>query len=63
MRAAVEKMDKVTLLADFVDTHSGVQKIFGFKEEYMNEKIVMPRLDSGDIPNLAVETLQTQKKR
>jgi hypothetical protein len=64
MRDAIEKTDKITLLADFVDTHSGLPKILDFKEEYRNEnKIITPRLDSGDIPNLTVETLQAQERR
>jgi nicotinic acid phosphoribosyltransferase len=60
MDAAVEKMDKITLLTDFVDTHNGVEKVIEYKKNNP-DKIVYPRLDSGDITQLTLDTLQRQK--
>ncbi|MDR0860993.1 MAG: hypothetical protein LBO09_08780 [Candidatus Peribacteria bacterium] len=61
MDAAINKMDKITLLTDFVDTRNGVEKVIALKENHP-EKIIFPRLDSGDIPQLTLETLQRQKE-
>ncbi|MDR2191222.1 MAG: hypothetical protein LBP53_08950 [Candidatus Peribacteria bacterium] len=64
MQDAVKKTDKITLLTDFVDTHSGIDKVLDLKEQYRNtNKNITLRLDSGDIPTLLLEALQKQKER
>ncbi|MDR0607626.1 MAG: hypothetical protein LBG52_04705 [Candidatus Peribacteria bacterium] len=64
MRDAVERTEKTALLTDFVETHSGLEKVLNLKEEFRNTgKVITPRLDSGDIPTLTVEALQMQKER
>ncbi|MDR2541433.1 MAG: nicotinamide phosphoribosyltransferase domain-containing protein [Candidatus Peribacteria bacterium] len=61
MDAAVEKMDKITLLTDFINTPSGTNKVIDRKERNP-EKIIYPRLDSGDITQLTLDMLQRQKE-
>jgi nicotinic acid phosphoribosyltransferase len=63
MNVAVAEMDKITLLTDFVNTSSGIDKVIELKKKYRaTHKIITPRLDSGDIVALTLEALQKQKK-
>jgi nicotinic acid phosphoribosyltransferase len=64
MREAVENTERIALLTDFVETRSGLEKVLDLKEEFRDTgKVIIPRLDSGDIPTLTVEALQMQKER
>ena len=63
MRAAIESTDKITLLADLVDTESGVETILKLKQEYRHtEKVIYPRLDSGDVKAQTLAILKKQMK-
>jgi len=65
MRAAIEKTDRITLLADLVDTARGVDMILDLKEEYRDkpEKIIYPRLDSGDVVAQVTAIFKKQMER
>ena len=63
MQDAVESTESTALLTDLVQTESGVDKVLQLKQQYRDtQKVIIPRLDSGDIPALTVETLKKQKE-
>jgi len=62
MEAAAE-IDDMVLLSDLIDSVSWVEKILKIKKRKQAEwKNVMPRLDSGNIAELAIYTLKRQKE-
>ena len=62
MEAAAE-IDNMVLLSDLIDSVGWVEKILEIKKRKQAEwKNVMPRLDSGNIAELAVYTLKRQKE-
>lgn len=64
MKDAVEKTDKIALLTDLVNTERGVEKVLDIKEKYRNsERIIFPRLDSGNTKQATLDTLSKQEKR
>ena len=57
------KIDNMVLLSDLIDSKSWIEKILKIKKRKQAEwKNVMPRLDSWDMPELAVYALKRQQE-
>lgn len=58
---AVDKTDKIWLLVDLIDSESGIEKLIALKKKYPN-KIITPRLDSGNLTQLSLYLLRRQQE-
>lgn len=61
MEEAVQKNDKIALLVDSVEAYTWINKVIALKKKYPG-KIIAPRLDSWDLANQTVYTLQKMKE-